>query len=91
MRPDWARVQIVKDDVWRRELCPGCGIRLIGLGAWKDHGSRHGWGSKWLAVRLQAARPGETIEFDPELFRPTAETVEVQTVEDATWRAGIPA
>src|SRR5438445_8531996 len=36
-------VQHVDDDSWRRELCPDCGARLLGLAAWKEHAPHHGW------------------------------------------------
>src|SRR2546426_12394643 len=57
-------VQHVDDDSWRRELCPDCGARLLGLAAWKEHAPHHGWGSEWLAARVRAGRPGEIIRVN---------------------------
>lgn len=81
----------VADDSWRRELCPECGARLLGLAAWKAHGSRHGWASDWLAARIRAARPGETIRVSPSVLADLPTIVAVSTVEDATWKSGIAA
>lgn len=90
MERAWIAVRVAETDTWRRELCPDCGLRLIGLAAWKGHGRRHGWASDWFAARLRAGRPGEIITFNPELFQ-DSEAIQVETVEDATWKAGIAA
>lgn len=84
-------VRYLKDDSWRKELCPDCGSRLFGLEAWRDHGSQHRWGSDWLAARVRAARPGEAVRINPGLLCEPSTTLVVQTVEDAAWKAGIPA
>jgi len=82
-----AIAMIVDDESWRRELCPDCGRRLAGLPAWKAHGPRHGWGSEWLSVRMRAALPGEAVSVDPALL---VSGLVAHTVEDETWRAGLP-
>jgi len=84
-------VQRVDDDSWRRELCPDCGARLIGLAAWKDHGPRHGWGPEWLAARVRAGRPGEIIRVEPSVVGDALVSLAVEAVEDARWKSGIPA
>ncbi len=88
---DALTVRYVADDSWRRELCPECGARLLGLAAWKAHGWRHGWASEWLAARIRAARPGETIRVSPSILSDLPTIVAVHAVEDATWKSGIPA
>ena len=84
-------VQCVDDETWRRELCPDCGIRLLGLHAWQEHGPRHGWGADWLAARVRAGRPGEIIRVNPDVLASEMDPVQVQAVEDATWKSGIAA
>ncbi len=84
-------VRIVSDDSWRRELCLECGSRLMGLDAWKGHRTRHGWGSEWFAARVRAALPGERVQVSPQSFTTDPTALEVRTVDDTTWKAGIPA
>ncbi len=83
------RVRIVGDDSWRRELCSECGQRLVGLAAWKDHRSHHGWGSEWFAARVRAALPGEIVKVDPRLLEGPTAILHAQAVDDTTWKAGI--
>jgi hypothetical protein len=78
-------------ETWRRELCPGCGTRLLGLRSWREHGPRHGWGAEWFAARVRAARPGEIIRVNPNVFGNETDSLRAETVEDATWKTGIPA
>jgi hypothetical protein len=89
-RPSAFTISYTDDDSWRRHLCPDCGMRLFGLATWRDHAPRHRWGSEWLAARIRAARPGETVNLDPTLFA-DASGVEIHVVEDSSWRAGIEA
>jgi len=84
-------VQHVDDDSWRRELCPDCGARLLGLAAWKEHAPHHGWGSDWLAARVRAGRPGEVIRVNPGVVGNESNSLAVEAVEDTTWKSGIPA
>ncbi|TLZ90951.1 MAG: hypothetical protein E6K01_02080 [Methanobacteriota archaeon] len=85
------KAHCVDDDSWRRELCPECGARLLGFPAWKLHGSRHGWGSDWFSARVRAGRPGEIIRVNPDVLGRESISLVVDTVEDATWKSGIPA
>ncbi len=89
-RPSAFTVSYTDDDSWRRELCPDCGLRLFGLRTWRDHAPRHGWGSEWLAARIRAAFPGETVRVDPSILG-EGSVVEIQAVEDSAWKAGIEA
>jgi hypothetical protein len=84
-------VQYVDDETWRRELCPDCGIRLPGFRVWRDHGPLHGWGGEWFAARVRAGRPGEIIRVNPDDLGGETDSLPVETVEDATWKSGIPA
>ena len=84
-------VQYVDDETWRRELCPDCGNRLLGFRAWQEHGPRHGWGAEWFAARVRAGRPGEIIRVNPDVLGGETDPLRVETVEDATWKSGIPA
>jgi len=84
-------VQRVDDETWRRELCPDCGTRLLGFREWREHGPRHGWGAEWFAARVRACRPGETVRVNPDVLADDADSIPVQTVEDATWKSGIAA
>jgi hypothetical protein len=84
-------VRYVEDDSWRRSLCPDCGARLADLSAWRDHAPRHRWGSEWLAARVRAAMPGETIRLNPEMLGAALPVIAVQIVKNATWKSGIEA
>src|SRR2546425_4727982 len=84
-------VQHVDDDSWRRELCPDCGARLLGLAAWKEHAPHHGWGSEWLAARVRAGRPGEIIRVNSGVVGNESNSLAVEAVEDTTWKSGISA
>ena len=90
MSPAEQAAVIVDDDSWRHGLCPDCGQRLVRLSSWKDHGSNHGWGSDWLAVRMRAAQPGETVVVDPAVVAEDPCPIPIQTVDDETWKAGLP-
>ena len=83
--------QYVDDETWRKELCPECGARVLGLAAWKDHAPRHGWGEEWFAARVRAGRPGEVIQLNPAILGGGSNSLRVEAVEDATWKLGIPA
>ena len=83
--------QYVDDETWRKELCPECGARLLGLAAWKDHAPRHGWGEERFAARVRAGRPGEVIQLNPAILGGGSNSLRVEAVEDATWKLGIPA
>ena len=91
VRPKLLPVQQVDDETWRRELCPDCATRLLGLRAWQEHGPRHGWGAEWFAARVRAGRPGEIIRVNPDELGGETDSRPVETVEDATWKSGIPA
>src|SRR2546426_10078552 len=82
-------VQHVDDDSWRRELCPDCGARLLGLAAWKEHAPHHGWGSEWLAARVRAGRPGEIIRGNSGVGGNESNSLAVEAAEDTTREAAI--
>src|SRR2546427_4824450 len=84
-------VQHVGDDSWRRELCPDCGARLLGLAAWKEHAPHHGWGSDWLAARVRAGRPGEVIRVNPGVAGNESNSLAVEAGGGTTREVGISA
>jgi hypothetical protein len=45
---------------------------------------------EWLGARMRAAFPGENVRVDPAVLE-EGSVIEVQAVEDATWKAGIKA
>src|SRR2546428_11960848 len=81
-------VQHVDDDSWRRELCPDCGARLLGLAAWKEHAPHHGWGSDWLAARVRAGRPGGVIRVNPGVMGDESNFLAGEGVDDTAWKLG---
>src|SRR2546427_9743429 len=83
-------VQHVDDDSWRRELCPDCGARLLGLAAWKEHAPHHGWGSEWLAARVRARRPGEIIRVNSGVVGYESNSLAVEACEANTRKSGSP-
>src|SRR2546425_11382662 len=83
-------VQHVDDDSWRRELCPDCGARLLGLAAWKEHAPHHGWGSEWLAARVRAGRPGEIIRVNSGVVGNESNSLAVEAGEDTRWKSRVP-
>src|SRR2546428_13797888 len=84
-------VQHVDDDSWRRELCPDCGARLLGLAAWKEHAPHHGWGSEWLAARVRAGRPGEIIRVNSGVVGNESNSLVVEAVGGKEWKARVSA
>jgi hypothetical protein len=88
VRPPAFTISYTDDDSWRKELCPDCGMRLFGLAAWRDHSSRHAWGSEWLAARIRAAFPGENVRVDPAVLG-NGSVTEIRAFEDSAWKAGI--
>jgi hypothetical protein len=90
MRPDQhGLLAVVGDESWRRELCPECGARLVGLAAWKAHSPCHDWGSDWFAARIRAALPGEIVHLDPRLLATSVPVVMAEPVVDTAWKAGL--
>src|SRR2546427_12670602 len=84
-------VQHVDDDSWRRELCPDCGARLLGLAAWKEHAPHHGWGSEWLAARVRAGRPGGIIRVNSGVVGEESNSLAVEAGGGKTWKSGVSA
>src|SRR5256712_10606476 len=82
-------VQHVDDDSWRRELCPDCGARLLGLAAWKEHAPHHGWGSEWLAARVRAGRPGEIIRVNSGVVGDESNSLAVEAVGVTEMKTGV--